>query len=110
MSRAKTAEEARKDFLDQIRVYVDYWSGADSDRWRLNGLAFSILNMLDGTSGLPSFDLVLRPHPDDQEFCEQEGEDWYEPGQVINADVYLHELWSETLPRPPAAPLASAPE
>jgi len=93
--RAKTEEEARGEFLDQIRMYVSHWEGA-SDRTvreRLDGLAFSILNIFDGTAAdFPAVDIVLRPHPDDEAFCRESGEDWFQDGQVIN-NCYLHDLW-----------------
>lgn len=97
MSNPKTAKQAREAFLDQIRMYVGYWGRIEdiSTRDRLNGLSFSILNIIDGTSGLPAMDLVLRPNPDDKAFYQEEGDDWYEDGQVINADVMLHDLFQQ---------------
>ena len=60
---------------------------------KCNGLAFSILNIFDGTSiELPAMDIVLRPHEDDKEYLRGEGMDWFEDGMVIN-DCYLHELF-----------------
>lgn len=101
MSKAKTQEEVTKDFLDQIKAYIHYWQhlpedrvpdGEDVTRWRLWGVTFSILGILDGSSmGLPAFDLVLRPHPDDKEFFIEQGLDWFEDGMVINEEVILHE-------------------
>jgi hypothetical protein len=94
MSRAKTAEEVREEFLGHIRHLAFYWSRTAglSPRERCDGLAFSILNIFDGTSPLPAIDLVLAPHPDDEQYHRANNEDWYEPGQVIN-DCYLHELY-----------------
>lgn len=74
MSRAKTAEEAKRDFLNQIKMSISNWaSNGTVDCLRkdrlIEGPAFSILNIIDGTSqGLPSLDLVIRPHPDDKSF------------------------------------------
>lgn len=95
-ARAKTEDEARAEFLGVIRQLVLYWAthGVGGTRERLNGLAFSILNIFDGTSsGLPAIDLVLRPHPNDEAFCRDEGENWYQNGQVINSNVMLHDEW-----------------
>ena len=39
-------------------------------------------------------DLILRPHPDDERFYRDEGEDFYLDGQVIN-DTMLHEMWGK---------------
>lgn len=86
MSRAKTAEEALVEFLDQIRVLADYWSNVEDHtvKERCHGVAFSILNIIDGSSCLPAFDLVLRPHPDDREYCIEQDENWYEYGMLVN--------------------------
>ena len=92
--KAKAPEEIRSDFLDTCRHLTDYW--ADVDRGtcheRLTGLLHSILCIFDGvSSGMPAFDIVASPHPDDKEYHRSEGEDWIEPGTVIN-DCMLHEL------------------
>jgi hypothetical protein len=56
--------------------------------------AFSILNILDGTTvGLPAFDVVARPHPNDKADCIAESQRWIEDGMVINSDVYMHEMY-----------------
>lgn len=94
--RPFTAEEVRAKLLDQVRSCVAYWesdSRTPSVREKLDGLAFSILNIIDGTSvGLPAFDLRLSPHPDDQKYHEEMGENWYESGQLVN-DVMLHDAY-----------------
>jgi hypothetical protein len=93
--RAITAEEARDALLRHIANIAKYWADLP-DRTpleRCNGLAFSILNIFDGTTEvLPAIDLVLCPHDGDEAFNKSEGENWYEPGQVIN-DAMLHEMW-----------------
>ena len=94
--KAKTPEEIRDDFLDTCRNLADYWAGPGVDRGtcheRLSGLVHSILCIFDGVNGgMPAFDIVASPHPDDKEFHRAEGEDWIEPGTVIN-DCMLHEL------------------
>jgi hypothetical protein len=95
--RAKTAEEARADFLAHVRQVARYWESPPDRtvRERLEGLAFSILNIFDGTSGLPAMDIVLRPHPDDEAFYKSEDENWFEDGQIINDGVMLHEVFYE---------------
>lgn len=87
--REYTSDECREMFLDQIRAYVHYWATTELHpaseaenrseiHRRLDGLAFSILNILDGTSaGLPSFVVAPSPHPDDKEFHKNEGENWW---------------------------------
>lgn len=96
MSTAKSPEEVRDDFMNTCRSLADFWAGdgaaGKSCQERLQGLLHSILCIFDGVSGgLPAFDIVARPHPDDKEYHRSEGEDWIEPGTVIN-DTMLHEL------------------
>ena len=101
--RAYTAEEARSQYLGHIRNMVRYWASLPevdkvtgerrSVKDRLDGLAFSILVMIDGESNLPSLDLTLSPHHSDKDYFISEGENWFEFGQVIN-DCMLHEIFS----------------
>lgn len=74
--RAFTPEEIRDKFLDYVHSMADYWAEValeherDTVRERCDGLAFSILAMIDGSNvGLPSFDVVTRPHEDDKAFA-----------------------------------------
>ena len=64
-----------------------------STRERLDGLLFSFLVTIDGSSGgFPvGLDLTCRPHPNNKSFYQSEGEDWIEDGTVLNSDVMLHE-------------------
>lgn len=93
--RAKTAEEVQQEFLNHLHSLVRYWSELPDQtvEQKCDGLAFSILNIFDGTTvGLPAMDIVLAPHPDDKAFNKGEGNNWYEPGMIIN-DCMLHELF-----------------
>ena len=93
MSRPYTPEEVREMFLDNVKGLCRYWAGVERDsvQEQLEGLAFSLLNMFDGTSAsMPAMGIVLRPHPDDKQFHEHQGDNYFEDGQVIN-DCYLHE-------------------
>ena len=95
MSRAYTEDEVREQFLAHIRHLARYWATIPDRQTpleRCEGLAFSILNIFDGTTDLPAFDIVLSPHPDDKAFHQSEGKNWYEPGMMIN-DCMLHELF-----------------
>lgn len=79
--RELTVEEARTRFLDHVWAMVDYWekeSRTPSLRKKMEGLAFSMLVMLDGNSGdLPSFIVAPRGTKDDQKFLKSIGEDWW---------------------------------
>ena len=95
MSREKTKEEVRQEFIDMVKARTHYWATAKGDmtvQERCEGVAFSLMNIFDGTSGLPAFDIVVRPHPADKQFHIDEGDDYYPDGMVINDDCYLHNL------------------
>ena len=94
MSKAKSAEQVRNELISQIKLLSSYWANLEgkTDRERCDGVAFSILNIFDGTSSLPAFDLLVSPHEDDKQFNIDEGEDYYEPKMMIN-DCILHELF-----------------
>lgn len=98
MSQAKTKEEVREEFLRKVKTIVKFWATCkipepmrDTIEERCDGVAFSILNIFDGTSmGLPAIDLALCPHEDDKAYYIERDENWYEPGMIINDDVHLH--------------------
>jgi hypothetical protein len=97
-SRAHTAEEAQKMFLDQARSIARYWANLQgkTPRERCEGVVFSMLVMIDGGSaGLPAFDLVACPHPDDEKFHREEGENFWQDGMAINSNTQLHEQFHE---------------
>jgi hypothetical protein len=95
--RAFTADEVRKDFLDQLRHLVFYWDtqvDRQTQRERMEGLVFSILNIFDGTAGgMCAMDISLSPHPDDAEYQRENGDNWFEEGMVINKSAMMHEEW-----------------
>ena len=85
----------RKELLDNIRNNVRYWAELPdmTAQERCDGVAFSILNIFDGTAmNLPAMNIALDPHEDDKAVNQNEGENWYEPGMVIN-DCMLHEMY-----------------
>lgn len=96
MSRAFTKDEVREQVLAHIRNVSHYWAAeqnAGTVRERCEGVAFSVLSMIDGCTDLPAFDIVVRPHPDDKQFCIEEGENYMPDGLVINDDCHMHELF-----------------
>src|SRR5690349_3445617 len=97
MTREMTTKEVQKQFLDQVRVYIDYWDGPNvpathTCRDRLEGLALSLLSILDGVTGLPAFIVAPDPHPDDKQDAIDTDAEFYWPENYalrdqIKADI-----------------------
>lgn len=114
-SREYTQEEIRKKFLKHLSMMVDYWADIPSKdpclpdlpekttRDRLEGLAFSFLTMLDGSSmNLPAMEIVLTPHPEDKAYAKEVGDNWYpQPAEkfedciTVHGGSMLHEMWND---------------
>jgi hypothetical protein len=80
MPREKTKEEVKQEFLKNIHSLVDYWNEVDEkdNKERLEGLAFSILVLLDGdNAGSPGFIVAPLPHKDDKQYDIDNGNDYY---------------------------------
>jgi len=82
MSRELTTDEVRAEFLKHVQAIIRNWEtvklAENSVRARLEGLAFSLLVLLDGGSvGLPAFIVAPCPHPADREFHQEEGTNWW---------------------------------
>jgi len=97
MSKARTKEESVEMFLEQIYQTKEFWekeSRCQTLKGKMEGLVFSILAMFDGSNaGFPALDISLQPHPDDKQYHQDNDEDWFEPGMVINDEVELHGMW-----------------
>lgn len=96
MSRALTPEELRNNVLNHVRLMVEYWAtlpGLD-ERSRCDGVAFSILTMIDGSADQPPMALVTLSSDEDKKYSVEKGENWVEHGTVINDDVMLHEEYN----------------
>lgn len=98
--RAYTSDELRDMLIEQSIVIARYWASLpDVDKAtgnamtvqsRCDGVVFSILAMLDGSSDLPGVDLVFRPHPDDKEYLRSEGSNWVEDGTIVSDTLHEH--------------------
>ena len=79
MSKEITKEEARKNFLRHISGIVDHWAGQSdqTDKEKCDGVAFSILVMLDGESMLPSYTVIPNGNPTDTEYYRGQEENYY---------------------------------
>lgn len=97
--RQYTVEEVRERFLRHVWGIVDHWENESREptvRGKLEGLAFSSMSALDGSSGidlagratLPAFAVLPSPHPDDEAHCREHGENWFPSGVDIGP---LHE-------------------
>lgn len=94
--RAYTAEELRNNVLNHVRLMVEYWAtlpGLD-EHARCDGVAFSILTMIDGSADQPPMALVALSSDEDKQYSVEKGENWVEHGTVINDDVMLHEEYN----------------
>lgn len=105
--REYTREEVRERFLGQIRMFVtDQVTRAYPQqepekrrelRERLEGLAHSILCILDGRTNLPAFVVAPAPHPGDQADHQAHSENWYPAAPEVACDIAweanLHELF-----------------
>jgi hypothetical protein len=97
MTEPYTKEEMRQMLLDHCKSIAFYWSRLEggTPREMCDGVVFSMLNIFDGCSGgFPcAINLAMEPHPESKEYDISNDENWVEPGQVINDDVMLHELF-----------------
>lgn len=119
-SKAYTKEQVRDMFLHQCAGIAYYWAtlptmsaGETTPRTildRCNGVVFSILNIFDGTSmGLPAIDLVLRPHPSDKKYHQDEGTEWFKSGEAFNEEEHLHSIYyNYALKDQPSSPYVKA--
>ena len=101
-------EQMLEALMARIGGIVEYWnrtsepdSAGWSQRYRLGGVAFSILALLDGANiGVPAFIVAPRPHPDDQAYHAEQGEDWWPDNSAVADSVKgdlaggLHEAWA----------------
>lgn len=102
MSREYTVEEMQEMFIKKIWEYIHYWQGDKilNPAEKLEGLAFSILNLIDGSYSLPSFLLIPVPHQEDKkESIDNEENYWIDQSdklgdiKSINGNQLLHEIF-----------------
>lgn len=101
MCRAKTEDEIREELLLELRCIADYWAElpGKTPKERCDGVVFSILNLVNGTSNaLPAFDLLVVPHEDDKQFHIDNGDDYYEPMKINGCS--LHYLYYQPFKNP----------
>jgi hypothetical protein len=84
MSKEKTVDVVRGEVLNHIRDMVNYWESSEgkTSKEKLDGLAFSILVMLDGESNLPPFIVAPLESSENIQFAISEGRDYYPENKV----------------------------
>lgn len=89
--RAYTAEEVTQQYLYDMQCIAKLWSMQPNQTplQMCEGVVFSILCLLDGSSIFPGTKVLIDPHPDDKKYNIDNGSNWYEPGTEINL---THEL------------------
>lgn len=98
MSREYTENEVREQFLDHVRMMIDYWNNdsiTTDTKEKLSGLAHSILATIDGCNmDLPGFILAPCPCEGDKQYYIDKGENYYTENKNVNCDIAggLHEL------------------
>lgn len=104
--RSYTANEIRQKYLELVWSYINYWETLPNktDKERLEGLAFSMLVILDGGSEpLPGFVVAPIPHVGDKEFHESRGENWFPQNHEtsVSCDIAgrLHSLFLGIRPK-----------
>lgn len=94
--RPFTAEEEQRMLVKHIRSLARYWAGVPEKNKQeaCDGLAFSILAALDGSSpSIPAYHLTVSVHESDEAYCKKQGENWHVEGLKITAETHLHELY-----------------
>ncbi len=95
--RAYTPQECRQIVFRQWRALAQYWArlAAAGHDHPFEGFLFSILAEIDGDgTAHPALSLVTRPHPDDEAFHRENGENWWPTGCDLTEDAPLHEQFS----------------
>lgn len=92
MSRAYTHDEIQDLFLKHVESCTDYWDRQEPNKRKaMEGLAFSIMTMIDGCAmGIPGFSVMPCPYSDDKAYHKDRGENWFPKNVDIGGS--LHEL------------------
>lgn len=94
--REYTKDEVKEKLIKHLCGVLEYWYNeieTNDTRDKMEGLLFSILSTLDGSSmDIPGFKLIPSIDPTDKDFHIKMGENWYNDKDDIGG--YLHELLS----------------
>jgi len=105
--REYTREEVKEKFLKYIWGLIEYWekeTNRSDLRKQMEGLAFSILVLLDGGSiVLPGFIVCPYPAPEDKDYCKDQGCNWFPESHELlpKCDIGggLHEWFNKYNPK-----------
>ena len=95
--REFTTEEVREQFMNHVRMLIDYWDNVEdrTSKEKISGFAHSLLATIDGSSAeLPAFVLAPVPHESDKDYHIDNEENYYSENQNVNCDIAggLHDL------------------
>lgn len=104
MSREYTKQEVKQKFLEDVIISIREWDNYPkmTTTRRLEGLAFSIMAIIDGASAnVPSFLLAPLPCPEDKPYHIGNGNNYYPENkqEQVNCDIggSLHDELSRML-------------
>jgi hypothetical protein len=99
--RALTAEEMRAAMFEHMAAMLAYWRDVELHmkpaeqseiQYRMEGFLFSLLVMFDGGSAdLPAMAITPMPHPEDEAYCRDQGENWWSEEEIN--DTQMHEVF-----------------
>jgi len=98
MAREMKKTEVQQEFISEVKSIVAYWNKLKiAPKEKTAGVAFSILNLIDGYGDLPAFILAPDPHKDDKEYNKSRGQDYFPENNnsKVNCDIAggLHDLF-----------------
>lgn len=95
MCREYTPDEVRDELIRTMRHRIRHsltYSDPNDKAAQTSAVLHAVLCIFDGVTGLPAFDLVVKPHPDDRAYHINSDENWYPENVVINGNQHLHDL------------------
>jgi hypothetical protein len=95
--RVLTEDEVRDLFLKRVAAISNYWATNKIDgeqgsvKGRCEGVAFSILALLDGSNvGMPGMKVIPNPHAEDEEYLRGDGKNWFPDDVDIAGGLHEH--------------------
>jgi len=93
--REYTEEEIRNEFLAEVKNVVNYWANQPGDKYNTaDGVAFSILGLLDGCGLMPGFVVAPSYTKEERDESIADGMDYY-PVEPLDIAGELHSFWAQ---------------